>query len=136
MRNNVSTILKMISDLPKSQRVSALRQNDSDVMRIVLQYCYHDQIKWLLPEGDVPYTPNANEDQRNMFFSQARTLYLYVEGGNPNLKQLRREQLFIALLESIDPEDAKLVCSIKDKKLPYKGIKREMVLEAYPELFQ
>lgn len=134
MRNNISTILKMISDLPKGERVSALRQNDSDILRMVLQYCFHDGIKWLLPEGEVPYTPNANEDQRNMFFSQARTLYLYVEGGNPNLKQLRREQLFIALLESIDPEDAKLVVSIKDKKLPYKGIKKEMVKEAFPGL--
>lgn len=124
----------MISDLPKSERVTALQQNDTEAMRTVLQYCFHDGIKWLLPEGEVPYTPNQNEDQRNMFFSQVRTLYLYVEGGNPNLKQLRREQLFIALLESIDPEDAKLVVSIKDKKLPYKGIKKEMVQEAFPGL--
>lgn len=124
----------MIANLPKGERVSALRQNDSEAMKTVLQYCFHDGIKWLLPEGEVPYNPNLNEDQRNMFFSQVRTLYLYVEGGNSNLKQLRREQLFIALLESIDPEDAKLVVAIKDKKLPYKGIKKEMVQEAFPGL--
>lgn len=134
MRNNISTILQMIANLPKGERVSALRQNDSDTMKIVLQYCFHDGIKWLLPEGEVPYNPNMNEDQRNMFFSQARTLYLYVEGGNANLKQGRREQLFIAMLESIDPLDAKLVISIKDKKLPYKGINKEMVQEAFPGL--
>ncbi len=134
MRNNISTILKKISELPKKERVLALQQNGTEALKSVLQYCFHDGIKWLLPEGEVPYTPNLNEDQRNMFFNQIRTLYLYVEGGNPNLKQIRREQLFIALLESIDPEDAKLVVSIKDKKLPYKGINKEMVEQAFPGL--
>lgn len=134
MRNNISTILQKIAELPKSERVTALRQNDIPPLRIVLKFCFDDNIKWLLPEGPVPYKPNRNEDQRNMFYSLARTLYLYVEGGNPNLKQLRREQLYIELLESIDPDDAEMLVSIKDKKFPYKGINKAIVEEAFPGL--
>ena len=43
--------------------------------------------------------------------------------------------MFIQTLESIDPEDAELLCSIKDKKIPYKGITSKLVTEAYPGLF-
>ena len=57
-----------------------------------------------------------------------------MEGGNPNLKPLRREFLFIQLLESIDSEDAKLLLSVKDKKLPFKGITEKIVRQAFPDL--
>ena len=134
MKNNISTILQKIEQLKKSERPEALRQNDSPTMRTVLAFCFDPNIKWLLPEGEAPFKKNVNEDQRNMFYSQARTLYLYVEGGNRNLTPLRREQLFIQLLESIDPEDATMLVSIKDKKMPYKGITYDIVKEAFPEL--
>lgn len=134
MKNNISTILQKIEQVKKSERAEALRQNDSPTLRTVLAFCFDPNIKWLLPEGEAPFKKNVNEDQRNMFYSQARTLYLYVEGGNRNLTPLRREQLFIQLLESIDPEDAAMLVSIKDKKMPYKGITYDIVKEAFPEL--
>lgn len=134
MKNNISTILEKINNLKKSERVEALRQNDSQTMRTVLSFCFDPNIKWLLPKGEVPYNKNVNEDQRNMFYSQARTLYLYIEGGNNNLRQMRREQLFIQLLESIDPKDAELIVSIKDKIMPYEGITYNIVKKAFPEL--
>ena len=134
MKNNISTILQKIEQLKKGERAEALRQNDSPTMRTVLAFCFDPNIKWLLPEGEAPFKKNVNEDQRNMFYSQARTLYLYVEGGNRNLTPIRREQLFIQLLESIDPEDATMLVSIKDKKMPYKGITYDIVKEAFPEL--
>jgi len=40
------------------------------------------------------------------------------------------------MLESIHPEDAKLMLSVKDKKLPYKGITTKLVQEAFPERFK
>ena len=45
---------------------------------------------------------------------------------------LKRETLFIGLLESIDPEDAKVLLAAKDKKL--KGITAAIVNEAFPGL--
>ena len=52
----------------------------------------------------------------------------------PIFKQVKREQLFIELLENVTPADAKLLCAIKDKKLPWKGIDESMVREAFPGL--
>jgi hypothetical protein len=57
-----------------------------------------------------------------------------VEGGNPNLKQIRREFLFIQLLETLSPKEAQLMASVKDKKLPFKGISEKLVQEAFPGL--
>lgn len=59
---------------------------------------------------------------------------MFVEGGNPNLKPVRREFLFIQLLESIDSEDAKLLLAVKEKKLPFKGITEKTVRQAFPDL--
>lgn len=46
----------------------------------------------------------------------------------------RREQLFIQFIEGLEPEDAKLMCSVKDKKIPYKGITAKLVNTAFPGL--
>jgi hypothetical protein len=61
-------------------------------------------------------------------------MYLFLEGGNDNLTPLRREQLFISFIESIDKEDAKLMLAAKDKKIPYKGINVKLVNTAFPGL--
>jgi hypothetical protein len=59
---------------------------------------------------------------------------LFVEGGNPNLTNLRRETLFIQLLESVDPNDAKLLLAMKDKKSAFSGINKTIVRQAFPDL--
>ena len=58
-----------------------------------------------------------------------RKLYLFVEGGNPNLKQVRREYLFVELLESIDPSEAELLLQVKDKKIKCRGLTYNLVKE-------
>ena len=68
---------------------------------------------------EVPYTPNDSPtvDSQSKLASQYRTLYNYVKGGNDGLKRARRESLFIELLESLHPDEAELVCLVKDKDL-------------------
>jgi len=68
-------------------------------------------------------------------YTEARRLYLFIEGGNPNLTQLKRESMFIDLLQSISPDDAKLLVAAKDKKLPYEGLTSATVLKAFPGLY-
>jgi hypothetical protein len=70
-----------------------------------------------------------------MLYSEVRRLYLFLEGGNTNLTQLKRESMFIDLLQSIAPEDAELLIAIKEKKLPFDGLTAETVLKAFPGLF-
>jgi hypothetical protein len=87
-----------------------------------------------LPEGDPPFKPNDLPDQENVFIKEARRLVHFVEGGNTDLKQMRRETLFIEMLEAVAPKDALLLLAIKNKKLPYKGIDESIVRDAFPDL--
>ena len=137
MRKSVAEILEEISKVEKKNRAAKLREhiNNKTLLKI-LQWTYDPRIKWLLPEGEVPYNPTKYLDQEGNLYNEARRLYLFVEGGNPNLKPIRREFLFIQLLESLAPKEAQLIASIKDKKLPYKGIDRKLVDEAFPGLIE
>jgi hypothetical protein len=136
MRKSVAEILEEISALKKKEdKITKLRENVSNmVMMKILQWTYDQRIKWLLPEGEVPYNPTKYLDQEGNLYNEARRLYLFVEGGNPNLKQIRREFLFIQLLETLSPKEAQLMASVKDKKLPFKGISEKLVQEAFPGL--
>jgi hypothetical protein len=69
-----------------------------------------------------------------MLYTEARRLYLFLKGGNPNLTSFRRETLYITLLETVHPDDAKLLLAIKEKKLPYKGLTLNFIKEALPGL--
>lgn len=135
MKKSISSILKECSEVKKKdQRVLALRQNCNEATKVILKYMFDPNIKFLLPEGDPPYKP-SQFNESGVLYADLRKMYLFVEGGNPNLKQIRRESLFIDLLEAVDPEDAKLLLAMKDKKSPYKGINAEIVQAAFPELF-
>ena len=62
-------------------------------------------------------------------------LYNFIRGGNDSLNSLRRETMFIQILEGLHPLDAEILCLMKDKKLydKYK-ITKENVIEAYPDI--
>lgn len=136
MRKSIGWILEQVCKLPEEEQIKALQQNDNSAIRTILRFCFDPNIKWLLPEGAPPYTPCEFPNIQNMLYSEARRLYLFVEGGNPNLTTLKRESMYIDLLQSISPEDAKLLIAIKDKKLPYEGkLTKKTILKAYPGLF-
>jgi len=135
MKLSISEILKKASQGATDQdRANTLRAHDTVSLRQVLWTALDPRVKWLLPEGNPPYRPCDLVDQHHRLFTEARKLYLFLENGNPNLKQLRREALFIELLESLDPEDAKLILAAKDKTIPYPGITIEVVNLAFPGL--
>jgi hypothetical protein len=89
----------------------------------------------LLPVGVPPYKPSEYLDQQGNLYRNIRKINLFVEGGDhPDMHPIKRETLFIQFLEGLDPEDAKLICSIKDKRIPYKGITLKLVNTAFPGL--
>ena len=134
-RVGVAEFLEKVSKLKKKEeKVEALKFNDSFVLRTILQGAFDPRIKFLLPEGDPPYRVNDLVDQENVLIKDARKLVYFVEGSHPNMKQVKREQLFIEMLETVAPADAKLLLAIKEKKLPWKGITADIVKEAYPGL--
>lgn len=135
MRPRISQILEEASELPsKEDKIDYLRRNDSVVLRQILRYALDPSIEWLLPKGKVPYKPSPFPDGENMLYTETRRLYLFVKGGNDALSPLKREQLFIQLLEALDPRDAELICAVKDKRLPYKGLSTKLIKETFPGL--
>ena len=119
----------------KKQKVELLRQHNTDALRMVLKSSFDPRIEWDLPEGDVPYTPNDAPEgtEHNMLVHEARTLYHYIKGGNPQLTQNRRENMFIQLLEGLHQDEAEIIVSAKDKGLhrKYKGLSSNVVREAF-----
>ena len=135
MKYSLSEILNICSTLPNEEKVKCLQQNDTPAMRAVLQYALDPRVEWLLPKGNPPYTPCPFPDQEGNLMRDIRKINLFVRGGeHPGMHAVKRESLFIQFLEGIDPKDAVLVCSMKDKKLPYKGITAKIVNQAYPGL--
>lgn len=135
MQIGVAEFLEKVSKLKKKEQiVEALKVNDSFVLRTILQGAFDPRVKWLLPEGEPPYKPNDLTDQESVLIRECRKLAHFVEGGTPGLAQLKRETMFVELLESVTPADAKLLIAIKEKKLPWKGITVQHVREAFPDL--
>lgn len=135
MRLGIAEILENASKLTKKEdKINYLRNNYNPVLGQILQYTFEKKYEWELPPGAPPYKPSDYPDAHGMLYTEARRLYLFLKGGNPNLTTLKRESLYIGLLESVHPSDAKLLIAIKDKKLPYKSLTLNLIKEAYPGL--
>jgi hypothetical protein len=64
-----------------------------------------------------------------------KNFYHFIKGGNDGLNNIRRESMFINLLQGLHPLEAEIICLIKDKKLEEKyKITKEIVSEAYPDI--
>lgn len=118
------------------ERIKCLQQNDNAALRTILKVAFDPEIEWALPEGEPPYTPCEFPHQENMLYQEARRIYLFLKGGNDNLNPIKRERMFIDVLEAIDPEDAKLLLAIKEKKMPEgaQNVTAKLVKKAFPGL--
>lgn len=138
MRLAIFEILKKTSEIKSyNEKVNFLRQfYDHGALRQIVKYTFDPNIVWDLPDTDPPYKPCPFPGQEMRLMSEVRRLYLFIKGGNPNLTRLKKESLYIELLESIHPEDAILLNSCKNKKLPYKGLTVKLFKEAFPDLIE
>ena len=119
----------------KKDKVSHLKEYNSDSLRMVIKASFDPKIKWSLPEGEVPFRANdAPEGTEHSVLSyEARKLWHYIEGGDPTLSQNKRETMFVQLLESLHPDEADILVAAKDKVLhqKYKGLSKNVVMEAF-----
>ena len=78
---------------------------------------------------------NTDQAAHTTLRAQTKNFYHFVQGGNPGLSGLRRESMFINLLQSVHPLEAEILCLVKDGKLAesYK-VPQEVVSEAYPDI--
>ena len=139
-KQGVAEILEECSKIDgtgsRQRKVDFLQKNSSPALKAVLGFCYDPKIKWLLPEGAPPYTPAGTaEDLQTVLFADHRKLHIFVESVEYHkLDKNKRESQFVQFLESLDPMDAELIISIKDRKVPYEGITIKLVKEAFPSI--
>ena len=131
---NVFEVLQKVSAAKKkAEKISILKQNDSTALRTVIQGCYHPGIKLDLPEGDPPYEACDTHNAPSSLHRKWKDFGYFTGAHTKRLCKIKIERMFIQLLESIHPEDAKIVLQMKAKK-PFKGISSALVKEVYPNL--
>lgn len=135
MRPSLSEIIRKACGLKtEDEQIEYLHNNQSEQLMQILQWTFDKRVKWLLPEGDPPYTPCPFLDQESMLYNECKRLYLFVEGGPDGLTPLKREALYIGILEAVHPDDAKLLLSMKTRRLPFDGLTVETINKAFPGL--
>ena len=115
-----------------NEKAQYLRDHDSDTLRYILELAFYPGVKWELPEGAPPYKPTDYLDQEGRLYQESRTLSMYLLGNNPELGKVRREMLFIGLLETLFPKDAQLLIAVKDRKVTNLDV--DTIKLAYPGL--
>ena len=146
-----------------AKKVEVLKTYEHDSLKAIFIWNFDETVLSLLPEGPVPYGDvkdqnvysgnlsdnlsrearggesatgqDLNGRGRTSLRREFQNLYHYVQGGNNSLTTIRREMMFINLLEGLHPKEAEVVILTKDKKLSDKyKISFENVKEAYPDI--
>ncbi len=135
----ISEVLRKISNAKtKKEKVDLFQKHNSVALRQLMIINFDETVVSEIPEGDVPYTPNdapVGTDHTRLE-SEYKGLYRFFKGGDNRLKSLKRETMFIQLLEGLSAEEAELLCLVKDGKLTekYKRITKAVVSEAFPSI--
>lgn len=138
MRLLISEVLQKVSNAKtKQEKVELLRQYNTQALRSLLIWNYDDSLICLLPEGAPPYKQNdvPLETEHTKLEHEYRLFYVFFKGGNDNLSQVRREEIFVRMLEGLHKEEAELLLLVKEKNLQSKyKITKNVVKEAFPEI--
>ena len=138
MRLLISEVLQKVSNAKtKAEKIKLLHEYNTQTLRSILIWNFDESVKSLLPEGEVPYTPNeapAGTEQAQLD-EVSKRFYYFVANGNANIPQVKRETMFIQMLEGLHSSEAELMVLTKDKKLGKKyKITRACVEEAFPQI--
>ena len=121
----------------KAKKIEILEEYSSDALKSILIWNFDQTVVSMIPEGTVPYNKNdvpVGTDHTSLR-REWRNLYHFVKGGNDRLSAIRRETMFIQMLEGLHPEEAKIICLVKDKNLESKfKITYDIVQQAYPDI--
>lgn len=120
-----------------AERIQVFQENESYELKTLLQIAFHPGIKFLLPEGNPPYTPSPipNGLEYMSLKKQLDQLPKLCK-DLPNINSMKREMIFIRILESIAPKDAEILCAAKEKTLQklYPLCTANLVRKAFPTL--
>ena len=118
----------------KDKKVEILRKYNSDALRMVIKSSFDPNIVWVMPKGNVPYTPNDAPagTEHTRLATEAKKLYRFIRGGDNITPQFKKEQMFVQLLEGLHKDEAELRCYAKDIQLHkiVKGLSAPVVRQA------
>jgi hypothetical protein len=149
MQKSVSEVFKEADGAKtKAEKIAVLQANYKPAMLTILQSVFDPNVIWAMVEGDFvaigpndtaktyfEYKPTDYLDVEGRLYQEASKLYLFMEGGNPNLTVERRMQLFVQVLESVTRSDAEMLASFSQKRMPFKSITPALINEAYGTQF-
>ena len=131
-------ILTLVSkQRSKAKKIEVLKEYECDALKSVLIWIFDNTAISVMPEGEVPYKKNEAPlgTDHTSLRKEWKNLYHFVKGGNDSLSSLRRESMFIQLLEGLHPDEAEIICLVKDGNLETKyKLKKEVVQEAYTDI--
>tara|TARA_Y100000361_G_C11091388_1_gene306620 strand:+ start:358 stop:843 length:486 start_codon:yes stop_codon:yes gene_type:complete len=130
-------LTKVSKQRTKAKKIQVLKENESLHLKAILIWNFDDTVVSVLPEGEVPYNKNEAPagTEHTYLAHEWKVLYNFVKGGNDFLRPVKREQLFLQLLEGLHPDEADIVCLVKDKNLTEKyKLTRPVVEEAFPDI--
>ena len=121
----------------KAKKIEVLQEYANPALKTLFIWNFDDTVISVVPEGEVPFKKNevpVGTDHTSLR-KEYKHLFNFVKGGNDSLTSLRRETMFIQMLEGLHPEEAKILCLVKDKALQSKyKLTYEVIKEAYPDI--
>lgn len=120
----------------KPERAALLKEHNSLALRSILRLNFDPTLKFELPEGFPPtYRGNSkpNGFGDTTLKAAVKGFYVFVKTASPNLRQVKRENLFLQLLEGLDRQEAQVLVEAKDKKLEI-GLTKKLIDEVFPGL--
>ena len=128
-------LTKVNNKKDKPGKLEVLRKYDTNELRMFLKGAFSEKLEWLLPEGKPPYTPNDAPvgTEHTWLKQEVKRMFHFLKGGNPQLSQMKRDNMFIQMLEGLSAEEAELLVWAKDGELNkhYKGLTANLVKEAF-----
>tara|TARA_R110001592_G_scaffold358832_2_gene664288 strand:+ start:2152 stop:2586 length:435 start_codon:yes stop_codon:yes gene_type:complete len=120
----------------KAEKIKILQtHNNHWATKDILRGTFDEAVKWLLPTGAVPYEPAPDNSHPSEWVRHNKQLQYFVEGGpGAQMMTVKREKMFLDIIETVHPRDAELIVGMINKKMPVKGITKKLVKEAYPDL--
>lgn len=135
----ISEILRKVNNAKtKAEKTELLLKYNSQTLRSLFIWNFDETVVSMLPEGDVPFTPNPAPEGTDhiRLENEGKKLFYFVKGGADNIKQSKREQIFLGMIENLHPDEAEVLILVKDKALQkkYTRISKALIQETFPQI--
>lgn len=123
-------LTEILEEINKDQ-TTITKYRENAALRFIFQHAFIPEQKFDLPEGDPPFKTDSAPLGMSPANLMMETKKLYVFTKAKELNKVRKEQLFIQLLENVHPSEAKLLLAVKDQKLNklYKNVTAKLAAD-------